>query len=69
MYFKMTGGKLWADLEDNGPGENILNADENLNMWRDNANPHPQVEPQYVYIANPHPQVEPQHVYNANPQP
>jgi len=38
----MTGGKLWADLEDNGPGENILNADENLNMWRDNANPHPQ---------------------------
>ena len=40
----MTGGKLWADLEDNGgPTDNILNADENLNMWRDNANPHPQV--------------------------
>ena len=55
MYFKMTGGKLWADLEDNGPGENILNADENLNMWRDNANPHPQVEPHHVYNTNPPP--------------
>ena len=36
----MNGTKLWSGgMEEGAPENNILSADENLNMWRENANP------------------------------
>ncbi|XP_023329751.1 pumilio homolog 2 isoform X2 [Eurytemora carolleeae] len=34
----ISGGKLWSDIEESSEN-NILSTDENLNMWRESANP------------------------------
>ena len=45
----MTGGKLWAELDEKGGADpHLLAADQNLNMWRENSNQ----QVQYYCIKN-----------------
>ena len=35
----MTGGKLWAELDEKGGADpHLLAADQNLNVWRESSN-------------------------------